>query len=258
MTNDDLPKTVAEANAIGATHYFSGKPCRHGHVSRRRASTMHCLECDRKRSSARDREKTKLTKKASYKKNIAKVKERRAKSKSENPEIIIAASAAYYIANRDVILLKGVANRVRFFERDKAGQADWRRRNAARARKARALWFKNNRERVKASIEARRNADPVGFKAMQTAHSNARRARKANAEGHSTPAELVAIRRRQRDRCVYYPTKLEGGGHLDHIVALARGGSNWPTNLQWLCPPCNQEKNARDHIEFAQSKGILL
>lgn len=33
--------------------------------------------------------------------------------------------------------------------------------------------------------------------------------------------------------------------HIDHIVALARGGANEVANLQLLCPRCNLKKGAR-------------
>ena len=33
---------------------------------------------------------------------------------------------------------------------------------------------------------------------------------------------------------------------VDHIVPLARAGSNDPDNLQWLCRPCNRAKGARE------------
>ncbi|MFM2134433.1 MAG: hypothetical protein RL156_1714 [Bacteroidota bacterium] len=39
-----LPKTRAEAKAIGATHYFTGQPCKHGHVAPRKTKGS-CVEC---------------------------------------------------------------------------------------------------------------------------------------------------------------------------------------------------------------------
>jgi 5-methylcytosine-specific restriction endonuclease McrA len=39
---------------------------------------------------------------------------------------------------------------------------------------------------------------------------------------------------------------------------MARGGSNWPSNLQLLCKSCNLSKGARDAEEFMREKGFLL
>jgi len=39
-----LPKTRAEAKAVGATHYFTGKPCKHGHIAPRLVKGT-CIEC---------------------------------------------------------------------------------------------------------------------------------------------------------------------------------------------------------------------
>lgn len=40
----DLPKTRAEAKAIGAAHYFTGTPCKHGHIAPRKTKGA-CIEC---------------------------------------------------------------------------------------------------------------------------------------------------------------------------------------------------------------------
>lgn len=41
------PRSLAEAKALGAKHYFTGKPCRNGHVSGRLTSSRKCIECGR-------------------------------------------------------------------------------------------------------------------------------------------------------------------------------------------------------------------
>lgn len=44
MDTANLPKTRAEAKALGATHYFTGEPCKHGHVAPRKTKGA-CVEC---------------------------------------------------------------------------------------------------------------------------------------------------------------------------------------------------------------------
>lgn len=40
----DYPKTRAEAKATGATHYFTGEPCKQGHIALRKTKGV-CVEC---------------------------------------------------------------------------------------------------------------------------------------------------------------------------------------------------------------------
>ena len=40
----EYPKTRAEAKATGATHYFTGEPCKRGHIALRKAKGC-CVEC---------------------------------------------------------------------------------------------------------------------------------------------------------------------------------------------------------------------
>jgi hypothetical protein len=40
-----LPKTQPEAIRVGSPFYFSGKPCKHGHVAKRDVR-YHCVECE--------------------------------------------------------------------------------------------------------------------------------------------------------------------------------------------------------------------
>jgi len=44
MNITHLPKTRAEAKATGVTHYFTGEPCKHGHIAPRKTKGA-CIEC---------------------------------------------------------------------------------------------------------------------------------------------------------------------------------------------------------------------
>jgi 5-methylcytosine-specific restriction endonuclease McrA len=44
MDTTNLPKTRAEAKAAGAKYYFTGDPCKHGHIAPRKTKGS-CVEC---------------------------------------------------------------------------------------------------------------------------------------------------------------------------------------------------------------------
>ena len=44
MDTTTLPKTRAEAKATGAKYYFTGEPCKHGHIAPRKTKGA-CVEC---------------------------------------------------------------------------------------------------------------------------------------------------------------------------------------------------------------------
>ena len=53
MEKRKFPASQAEALRQGVTYYFTGKPCKHGHLSERFASSKNCSECVRIRNLAR-------------------------------------------------------------------------------------------------------------------------------------------------------------------------------------------------------------
>lgn len=86
-----------------------------------------------------------------------------------------------------------------------------------------------------------------------------RRAQMAGSSGTHTAADLAEILNAQGHRCAYCRADLKRAPkHVDHIVPLARGGSNGRANLQYLCASCNQSKSARDPADFARSIGLLV
>jgi len=78
-----------EAKAKGLNRYFTGKPCKHGHVSLRKVSNFTCLECIH------------IEKKAYREKNIVKVKEYFAEYKKNNHEKLKASQRKHYHENKE-------------------------------------------------------------------------------------------------------------------------------------------------------------
>ena len=121
-----------------------------------------------------------------------------------------------------------------------------------------AIYYLEKAEVVKARSKEWKKNNPVQYALNQRSIQATRRARKRGADGRYTAMDIARILDLQRWRCTACKTSLRSGYHADHIQALSRGGSNWPSNIQCLCPSCNQKKSAKDPIKFAQQIGRLL
>jgi len=162
--------------------------------------------------------------------------------------------AAYYQANR---------------ERLDALNAAWARKNPAkRAEWALADYYKHKPKRLSAMRKwQERNADYVAMKSREWRQANPEavralrwnyKARKRAAPGHHTGKDISQLFASQRGRCACCGCCIRRGYHVDHIVALSKGGSNWPSNLQLLCKRCNLRKKDKDPFDFAMENGRLL
>lgn len=117
-----------------------------------------------------------------------------------------------------------------------------------RLREARA---KDNSARRASELKYKRSEK--GRAQIQLDNQRAHR-RRTGAIGNHTRSEWEAIKAKQKGFCAAF---LDGSSsqqchsldrlrcrlQVDHIVALARGGTNYAFNLQGLCGPCNQTKN---------------
>lgn len=85
-----------------------------------------------------------------------------------------------------------------------------------------------------------------------------RYARLKGSEGSHTADEVRHLLKVQRGKCAYCRCSIKSGYHEDHIKALSKGGSNFISNIQLLCPPCNHRKSAKDAVSFARQIGLLI
>lgn len=140
-----------------------------------------------------------------------------------------------------------------------ARQAKNARRRAARASdptyKARALTYQKAFVDRDVEKERVRKRTWKKFNPLQIAVArHARRARVVAAAGHHSHADLVNIRRWQNGKCAYCDCSI--GLQVDHAIPLARGGSNWPWNLQYLCAEHNVSKGAKTDAEYRRQIGL--
>jgi 5-methylcytosine-specific restriction endonuclease McrA len=82
--------------------------------------------------------------------------------------------------------------------------------------------------------------DERNWKIWTQVYSSNRRASKAGAEGRLTFQDWLSILSKQKFLCNI--CKIKTPLTIDHIIPLSKGGSNWPTNIQALCNPCNGRK----------------
>lgn len=232
-----------DALAKGSRYYFLGTACGHGHVGARYTRSRACFECNVERSG---------------------------KWQTKNRPRVLAYNKRRYEANR---------------EENRAKANQWRMDHPREHYLANKAWAENNREKVRASFRKHYHANPEkhrekkavwraankdGEKAYRAANiemirthkrtSQARRrAKKAETGGSHTIQDIADRFNGQRQRCAYCRISLKVRPyHVDHMVAIAMGGSNAPNNIQILCPACNIKKSAKDPIIFAQSVGLLI
>jgi len=165
-----------------------------------------------------------------------------------------AQKREYYKENSD----DWVKRRVENSEKIKAYSKAYRAINKDRFNAWRREWKAINKEKVAKYYSEYHSKNPK----YRDLGNRRRRAKLAAAEGNHTANDVDLIFSRQSGKCASCNKKLNKSGdqkfHVDHIIPLANGGSNWPSNLQCLCPSCNLRKSAKDPFDWAKENGKLL
>lgn len=246
----------SDAKARGLPRYYTGNVCKNSHIAERRTINGICIDCDRD-IQARCREKNPDRFRAKWKRASA-------RARALNPERVNRNNRKWASANPDKVKAKKKRWRSSNLEHSRESEKRWRDANPDKIKKKNRSYKTANAERL-APIARKRteqwrieNPDKVRENGRKASHT--RRARQYEAGGSYTNAQIQDLLEKQKWKCAGHgcTVSLRESKELDHIVALARGGSNGITNLQWLCPPCNRKKRDKDPIDWAREHGKLL
>lgn len=151
--------------------------------------------------------------------------------------------------------------------KSRAYQVEYRAKNRKKSRDATKKWREANPERATAKIRKWRatHQDRViqyrqENRDLAALYARNRRSRIKGNGGTHTLDDVNVILVRQKYKCAECgkSVRKRTSRHVDHIMPIKLGGTNWPWNLQILCSTCNQEKWCIDPLEFARRKGRLV
>jgi len=180
--------------------------------------------------------------------------EKSAKTYALNPEKEKLRGAKYRANHKSEtkkrVDLWAIANKTR----KTATNAAWQKANAKRRAKTVCDWNERNPGR-KAFTNARWKSNNKGAIAI---HGCNRRAKIKSNGGDLSKDIVTKLLKLQKGKCPCCNLPLGENYHLDHITALANGGSNTDDNVQLLRAKCNLQKSAKHPIDFMRERGFLI
>lgn len=177
-----------------------------------------------------------------------------------------------YLANREVILQKQKEYALRNPEKMRARKRKYYEENKAVLTAKITAYIKAHPEIQKKSLDNYKRKYPDRIKASKKKYSDAhkhenlmrakaRRARiRESNECVGKVSQFYRSVRSKRNVFCYYCGSIIAGkmAHIDHVIAVAKGGKHSVENLCTACPPCNQKKAAKLPSEVGHIDQKLL
>jgi len=129
-------------------------------------------------------------------------------------------------------------------EKFKEYQRQHRAANLERVRERERVYANKHGDRRSERAREWCAANPDRVRLLGRVKQLRRIARMKSAEGSFSANDVVEMLAEQGGGCKLCSAVVPPY-HVDHIRPLSKGGSNYRTNLQLLCPPCNLKKGAK-------------
>lgn len=200
-----------QAIMLGLNTYYTGKPCGRGHDSYRYVSNHKCIMCA-KENKITDRIRNNLK----YKNDSAYAETVRKKSRNYN----------FKIKNDPERAAKNRLRKAAYAKEKRTSDALYKEREKSNVKKYRKNWSDDQKEKHRI-------------------YAKNRKATLKGAPGKITSMDVRNIFKLQKGFCSACGVDLKLGFHVDHIMPIKLGGTNYPENIQLLCPPCNLSKAAK-------------
>lgn len=236
--------TRQKAKDESLVRFFTGEPCKNGHISERNTKSSTCVVCDR--------EKKRLIRKDPKKIEVIKAQSRKSREKHKAQRAI--DNKIWREKNKDEISAKKKEYRENNKEKVTKTKKEWVDKNAKHVASVKRDWLKNNKAKALEAVRRWRDKNREQVRAKNTA-----RLKKLKDRGSYSGDDVKLKLELQKNKCLGCFSAIDGlNYHIDHITPIAKGGMNTPDNIQILCPHCNLSKGAKYQEEFYQDKGFLL
>lgn len=248
-----------DAKLLGLKIYVSDNPCKNGHTGERYVSDSSCTICAKARAKARQtnrKEEVQLQAKKYYERNKEEILARTRDYAAKNAEKISKSRKEYRDRNLEEVKKKKreyhnrLKNDSEYRERRKKYREQYEKKNKETLKEKRRLQNKRDRAKRREDNKRHRKENPE----LHRTYRQNRRARIEKADGHHTSADIKNILQSQNFKCEGCEVDLDKNYHVDHVMPVYLGGSNWPGNLQILCPSCNTSKGRKHPCDWLPPK----
>lgn len=215
-----------DAKAAGLKYYFTGEPCKRGHIDKRFVSSFWCMTCQRDKAA-----------------NVY----RRLTPEQRSREYAKRKDSYYRWKDRNSVRVKSLneKHRAEHKKRDPDYFKRYYRERAEKRKRETKAWYQANKDHALEVIKRYRESRPEWARDLRRKNDHSRRARKMKAFVEAVDPQVVFERDKGVCGICMKTVDLASDWEVDHVMPLSRGGLHSYDNVQLSHRACNRSKAAK-------------